>query len=170
MDKSGCLALYREAFPDNDIPFETALFKDCFNYCHYIKENGKIISMLFALPCELEEENTKTECIYIYAAATLNEYRGQGLMAKLIEEIQKADTIVFLRPANEGLIEFYKKFGFKCIDGKKIRALPYIQPKDGFEQLAEKFNETETGEKFTLMYWGYNKKNSKEINFLYSME
>lgn len=169
MDKLNCLELYREAFPDNDIPFETALFEDCFSYCKYIKENGKIISMLFALPCELKEDNTKTECIYIYAAATLKEYRSKGYMHKLLEEVKKTDPTVFLRPANEGLIEYYKKFGFKCIAAQKCTALPYLKPKDGFKRVAEKFPEAETNENFTLMYFNLKKADLK-INFLYSME
>lgn len=169
MDKDLCLALYREAFPEPDEPFEEALFEKCFKYCYYIKEKGKVISMLFALPCEFETEKEKIACFYIYAAATLKEYRGLGYMARLMEEVKNDKEFLFLRPAEDNLIAFYKKIGFKTVDAKKINQIPHITPKDDFLRLIEIFPEDANGEKYTAMYFSKTK-NLLDINFIYTME
>ena len=168
MDKILCIKLYKEAFPEPDIPFETALFEDCFKHCRYIKENGKIISMLFALPCEIITESGIQKCIYIYAAATDKEFRNCGYMANLIEQLKQTNIPLLLRPANDRLIAFYEKLGFKTVTAQKSNALPYVCPTEGFKLLIQKFPDEETNEKFTAMYYG--EICSDKINFIYTME
>lgn len=169
MDKDLCLALYREAFPEPDLTFEEALFKYCFKYCHYIKENDKVISMLFALPCKFVSANEKCDCVYIYAAATLREYRGKGYMARLMEKVKNENDFLFLRPANSSLIAFYEKIGFKTVNAQKSKELPCITPDEQFAELLKYFPEDENEEEYTAMYICENKSLSK-LNFIYTME
>ena len=168
--KSICLELYKEAFPERDIPFEEELFENCFKYCRYIIKNGEIVSMLFALPCEIEIKKEKYKCIYIYAAATLKRCRGKGYMGELIEGLKETRMPLLLRPSNEGLSNFYKKFGFKTVKAKKSKALPYVAPSEDFEKLIQKFPETETNQEYTAMYYSKNNINLDKINFIYTME
>ena len=54
---------------------------------------------------------------YLYAAATLPEYRGKGLMARLIKEAleyAKNENLDFIAlvPADDGLYDYYGRFGF----------------------------------------------------------
>ena len=45
--------------------------------------------------------------------ATLKEYRCRGFAGKLVEKAkQYTDDFLWLIPANEALVDFYKRFGF----------------------------------------------------------
>ncbi len=73
--------------------------------------------MLFLLDCEIKADGKTSKGKYLYAAATLPEYRGQGLMAELIEKA-KAETVekgqyLVTKPAEPSLFAYYGKFGFK---------------------------------------------------------
>lgn len=57
---------------------------------------------------------------YIYAAATLPQYRKQGIMARLIASAEKTAAkngcgCTFLLPAGERLYGYYAKFGYKSL-------------------------------------------------------
>ena len=163
-----CRALYREAFGEDDIEFETALFENCFKYCKWIEENGRIVSMLFLLPTVFKAEQQSIKGAYIYAAATLKEYRGNGYMSRLIEEI-KGDFPLFLRPANDNLINFYENLGFKTLPAEKSNNLPSICPAEDFLTLAKLFADDENGEKYTAMYYAKDL-TLRSLNFINTME
>ena len=74
------------------------------------KEDGHPVSMAFTLPAVLELKSGSLNLCYIYAAATLTEYRGQGLFARLLGNVQEqlANNGVdacFLRPASPRLFD-----------------------------------------------------------------
>lgn len=163
-----CRVLYREAFGEDDIEFETALFNNCFKYCRFSEENEKIVSMLFLLPTVLKTEKCSLKCGYIYAAATLKECRGKGYMSRLINEVQ-GDMPLFLKPANDTLIGFYKGLGFKTVSAKKSTGLPMLCPAEDFSTLAELFPDAEDGKNYTAMYLGKDL-NLKSLNFIQTME
>ena len=80
------------------------------------KANDKIISMLYMLPYE--------HSIYLYALATLPDYRGRGIMTRLINESckiakSKNAKALFLIPAT-GMEEYYKQFGFAPYNGNEL--------------------------------------------------
>ncbi|MFI3141246.1 MAG: GNAT family N-acetyltransferase [Clostridia bacterium] len=82
-----------------------------------IIKRGEIASCLYLLPCKLRFENQVYSGFYLYAAATLSEYRNQGLMAKLIAQAQRYAEknkfdFISLVPANEALYAYYEKFNF----------------------------------------------------------
>lgn len=167
MKEQICRKIYREAFCDPDTSFEDLLFGDCFKHCKTISENGKPVSMLFALPCILKSREKERNAIYIYAAATNKAYRGQGYMARLLEEIKKENKLIFLRPANKTLIDFYSRFGFYTV--KAIHSDNCLFPTDEFKTLTDKIGADKNGEEYTLMYYSEKTENFNCISFQFSM-
>lgn len=152
MSELDCRLIYRQAFCDPDTVFEDKLFKNCFSYCKTCEEKGRTVSMLFALPCDIRLGETLKNAVYIYAAATLKEYRKRGYMTRLIETVKNSSDLVFLVPEKEELIPFYKKLGF-C----EFKASTYkqcnkcVEPKGGFIPLS--VGEKEKSEyEFRAMY------------------
>ncbi len=170
MDKKLCINLYKQAFGSDEPDFETALFDNCFECCRYIKQGETIIAMAFLLPCTLKTENQTTDAFYIFAAATDLKYRNMGYMSKLIEDFKLCDKPLFLRPANDSLIEFYKRLGFSPIKAKKCEAIPYLKPRSSFKELANLFYEDATGEEYTAMYFCKDTITLESLNFIYTME
>jgi len=167
-----CLKLYSEAFQDDDNgEFAEQLFKHCFEYCRFIKVNETVVSMLFALPCEIIFENSTKNAFYIFAVATKEEQRGKGYMSRLINELKSStDNLLFLRPANEDLIKMYAKYGFKTVTAKGTEdKSPFVKPKENFAKLA-KLYKTPDNSTFTAMYYSPGKEKLENLNFAYSME
>ena len=164
---SECKALYNSVFGEADSTFEDRLFEECFNYCRYLERDGKVVSLLFLLPCKTGKEN----CFYLFAAATKMSERKKGYMSKLINDILKeTDTPIFLRPANDALINYYGKLGFNLTRGTKQKNEPCIVPQAEFEALIKSFDFKETNETYPLMYSNNKKIDFRNINFVYTME
>ena len=106
-------ALYMEAFPGEDIAFVDALFAKGFPH-HLVAmgDNGKLVSMLFALPYPIATENGTIHAQYIYGVATDKDYRGKGYAKRLLTEVAARGTPVFLRPMSPSLFAFYESAGF----------------------------------------------------------
>ncbi len=116
--KERALYLYKTAFPEDSDDFANKFINRFFeSSCRYLTVEGKIVSMLFLLDCEIKADGKALKGKYLYAAATLPEYRGQGLMAGLIEkakqETVKKGKYLVTKPATESLFAYYGKFGFK---------------------------------------------------------
>lgn len=119
---------------DNDIPSLKTIWKACFDdtdlyiASYYInrpfnaralvwKEDGRIVSSLDLIPISLKVKSAEYNALYIYAAATLPEYRGRGIMHKLIDEsarwgLENGYHFLCLIPQTEALISFYQNQGF----------------------------------------------------------
>lgn len=163
-------SIYCEAFGYEEENFRKFLFNNCFSSLKFSLKDENAVSELFAFNCNLKLKEETIPAIYIYAAATKKEAQGKGYMSALIENTIKEfpNHFLFLRPANEGLIEFYSRLRFKTISAKsEISNNNFILPLGDFKELTE--NIKPNGEKFTLMYY-YNKDINETINFLYSME
>ncbi len=83
-----------------------------------VKENNTVLSALYMVDALILNGGKQYKSAYIYAVATLPEYRGQGLMTLLFEYLQKicADRNIqylFLVPENEALFKMYEKTGFE---------------------------------------------------------
>lgn len=145
--------IYREAF-GNEPEFEQPLFENCGQYIRFAEKDGVPVSFYFALPCEIKQKNKSFPATYIFAAATHKDYRNQGLMGKLLEDLKKETRhALILRPANEDLINYYKKFGFtsfKATDTSPSEI--YLEPKEGFRTLALKFSSCNGGEFVGMCY------------------
>lgn len=96
---------YIDFFIQNRMTEETMLL-------YYLGD--KVVSMASFLPVEYcsGEENIPSR--YVYAVATLPEYRGNGYATKILEFAKKHyKEPLILSPAEEGLISYYEKLGFK---------------------------------------------------------
>ena len=116
--KEQALELYKTAFPDDPDDFAADFINRFFGEnCRYILKDGRIASMLFLLCGSLTEKGKKRPVLYLYAAATLPEYRGMGLMGELIEkaktEAKEKEALLLTKPATPSLFGYYGRFGFK---------------------------------------------------------
>ena len=134
--------LWKEVFHDDDAfisSFEKTAFSQDRCRCVFIDE--KIVAMLFWFDCKCRNE----KIAYLYAVATKEAFRRQGLCRALMENTHKhlkklgySGTI--LVPAEESLFDYYKKLGYRpattigemysaATDGEiafeKIRGLEY---------------------------------------------
>ena len=108
--------LWDEAFP------EEPLFNDWFFDCRYrpdtclvLRENGIIKAMAQQLCYDIKGMG---EVSYIYGAATKREYRGRGLMHRLLEfsfdlDRKRGRAASILIPQSKPLFEFYASLGYK---------------------------------------------------------
>ena len=109
--------LWQDIFGDDTKDIDE-FFKKLFVHKNTLiwKANDKVVSMLYMLPYE--------HSIYLYALATLPDYRGRGIMTSLINEAckiamsQKANAL-FLIPA-EGMEAYYEQFGFTLHNGNEL--------------------------------------------------
>lgn len=74
----------------------------------------KVVSMASFLPVEYCREEGNIPSRYVYAVATLPEYRGCGYASMILEFAKKHyGEPLILSPAAEGLIAYYERLGFK---------------------------------------------------------
>ncbi len=127
-DRLQVIALWHEAFSDTKAEIE-----DFFDSCSGLvrtcvwEEAGEIAAQLVLLPVLLVRKGGKERhpAEYIYAVATKQTWRRQGIATKLLQEVtallateQKGGILV---PANESLTLFYEKRGFsKCFSEEKV--------------------------------------------------
>lgn len=124
-DKNGIINLWQEAFGDTAEAVELFLDNKYIPENTVIcEENGKIASMLFLLEGKLKIKGVSHKAYYLYAAATLKEFRGRGIMAEMLDFSKKLAAerevdFICLKPAEESLYGYYKKFGYKEIFASK---------------------------------------------------
>ena len=136
MSINECREIYREAF-GTDEDFENRLFSACADYCKELCINGKTVSMLFALPCNIHKGGGLIPAYYIFAAATKKEFRGNGYMSRLIRSLE-ADRLLFLKPASPSLFGFYERLGFQPFSVSSNENSPcFAEPAEGFAALAD---------------------------------
>ena len=77
----------------------------------------RVVSAIHLLSAALQLQGRRVPVYYIYAAATLPQYRGRGYMAELIRDIdmgispgERAFSV--LLPASESLYGYYQKLGY----------------------------------------------------------
>lgn len=156
--------MYHVAFGEEDNTFEDKLFEKCFKYCKTLEKEDRTVSMCFALPCNIGAVKAK----YIFAVTTAEEFRGKGYANELIEKIKaEDDSVLILRPVNDGLIPFYEKMGFVTFTASNESGNLKVEPEDCYAELTR--GEKETAGKFTAMYFSENKINLENLYFPYSM-
>lgn len=110
--------LWKQAFGDTDediARFFRELFPAATGFA--ARDGEKIAAMCFALPQQLSCEESVLSGAYLYAVATDEAYRGQGLCRALLafaeKELKKRGTdAVLLVPADEGLAAMYEGLGY----------------------------------------------------------
>lgn len=170
-EKRQCREIYDEAFYD-DNNFADKLFETCFKHCKYLSQGGKIVSILFALPCEMEFEGEKHSATYIFAAATKKEFQNKGYMGRLLKEtVKNSGGACFLRPATKELVQYYERKGFAVKLGvNDILQECNILPSEEFSTLASENLKKEETEKFTLMFYRGEDLPFDNVGFEFSME
>lgn len=125
-DIDGIVTLWNEAFGDSE---QDILF---FLNAHYKSENtvvfdddGIIASVLFLLDGDMHIKGVDYPSYYLYAACTLKNYRGRGIMAALLEYAKTTAAhrnkyFIALKPAEDTLYNYYSKFGYESVFTKKI--------------------------------------------------
>ena len=112
------IELWKKVFGDEEeyirLFFEKAYYDSEFfgKIC-----DGKIVSGFYLLKCSIRYEGKVYDGRYLYAAATLPEYRSVGIMSELIKEAMayckdKGLDFISLVPADDGLYDYYGRFGF----------------------------------------------------------
>ena len=131
-------ALWEQVFGDK--AEAVALFLDgckALADVYVYEQGGEIRSALYVLPASMVLGKTRARAGYIYAAATLPQARGQGIMSRLLKEAADGaakDGISFLtlRPANPPLFDYYAKHGYDTI----YKAVPRVFSKEGLEAIS----------------------------------
>lgn len=119
-DREQLLALYRACFPEDDPVFWNWVFDHLYRPENtlVIRENGKILSSLQMLPCKMRLKDLFFDAHYIYAASTLPEEQGRGLMALLLKQaaeegIRRGQAFSVLITQEDSLLDYYARFGYE---------------------------------------------------------
>lgn len=112
---AGLRQLWQASFGDTDAQLDS-FFGTAFSpdRCHYLERDGVPVSALYWLPCALENR----PMAYLYAIATAEEMRGQGLCRQLLTQTheilhRQGYAGAILVPAEPGLFALYKRFGYQ---------------------------------------------------------
>ena len=118
--------LWQQAFGDTDA-FLDSFFALAFapERALTVKKAEQIVAALYWFPCAWGDKKAD----YIYAVATEEGFRGQGLCKKLMEkvhqELAEENRGTILVPANDGLRTFYESLGYRDFGGmEEKRFLP----------------------------------------------
>lgn len=167
--KQELIEIYNSAF-EPDCEFDKCLFDKGFEYCRYIVEDGKAVSMAFLFPCRINTLDKNYEALYLYAAATHPDYKKQGLMTRILELAKKENKLVLLRPANTELLEFYKKRGFSEIIGiGNNSTVPYVEAGEALKAVSNRYT-SHSNDEFSLMLYSPHKTGIEKLGFIYSMQ
>lgn len=113
-DISALGQLWQQGFGDTDV-FLDGFFRTGFspNRCRCIKQGGQLAAALYWFDCRWEGK----KLAYLYAIATDEHFRGQGLCRALMEDTHRhlqslGYTGAVLVPGNKGLFALYEKLEY----------------------------------------------------------
>ena len=112
------LEVWRVCFGDEPAFVHSFLARYYFGDRAFLhREEGRVVSMAFCVPCMTELGPTA----YLYAIATLPEYRERGyaghLVRKALEAARQSGCVAaMLIPADAELKGFYRRLGFEDVD------------------------------------------------------
>lgn len=112
--KQMCMLCFDEDEEEVDLMFNGYISSDI---CYCAIEKDIVAAALYLVPCTMAAKEGLIKGHYLYAAATLPQFRGKGIMHALIkyalEEAKKqGDVFSALLPANGSLYDFYKEQGY----------------------------------------------------------
>ena len=118
-DKDSLKELWKTVFGDSDSLVD-AFFNSAYKSAEVYgcKKDGKIVSAFYLIDAPMKRGAETLKAKYLYAAATLPEYRNCGIMGEMIEYALNnlkmcGYQAVYLYPADEHLYDYYHKFGFE---------------------------------------------------------
>ena len=115
------------------------------------EENDEAAAMLFLFSCEMSISGKGYPSLYLYAASTLPNYRGRGIMGNMLRFAEEyagksGFDFIILSPAEESLYGYYRRFGFI----ERFReARIYIEAKES-EKNPLKASDNNTSDGFSL--------------------
>lgn len=111
--------LYLKCFLDDSEEDAEMLFKTVLSKAILVAEyeENRPIAMLYLMESDLVSKNKSYPFYYLYAACTHPDFRGKGIMQKLLKKakeiaVENNKIGIFLKPANEPLFDFYQKSDF----------------------------------------------------------
>lgn len=131
-DRPALEAIWLSSFPE-DSPADIAFFWDSgFRPEQAVVHTvaGRPVSMLFLLPAALSLPGHPhtLPVAYVYAAATMPEFRGRGIFSSLLDTAhnmarRSGMRATFLRPAQPSLEPFYARLGYRPAIRAAIRTM-----------------------------------------------
>ena len=119
-DREQLLTLYAACFPEDDRSFWEWVFERlyCPGNTLNIREDGRIVASLQMLSCALRLKDQTFSAHYIYAASTLPEQQGRGLMAQLLEQAaeegrKRGHDFSILITQEDSLLDYYARFDYQ---------------------------------------------------------
>lgn len=140
-DIPGLRVLWKEAFGDEDAFLDT-FFAEAFSeersLCIHVDD--VVAAALYWFDCHLDGR----KLAYLYAVATGNAFRGQGLCSRLITQThallsRQGYAGVVLVPGSEDLFRMYEKMGYRvcsgigevfCLPGETPAEIRKISPRE----------------------------------------
>lgn len=114
-DIGGLRTLWKEAFGDTDAFLDT-FFKTAFDpqRCRCVILGGRVVASLYWFDCTFDNNRIA----YLYAIATAEDCRGQGLCHQLMDTVhavlrRQGYAGAMLVPGSESLFEFYRRMGYE---------------------------------------------------------
>ncbi|MBO5409490.1 MAG: GNAT family N-acetyltransferase [Clostridia bacterium] len=108
--------LFREVFSES-LEFCDKIFSHRLDTVFDKRENGSIVSFLYAIPFAAKVKGRPCRAIYVYGVGTVPEARGKGYMKEVFQKMEAFynDTVDFyyLVPASESLFSLYETLGYK---------------------------------------------------------
>lgn len=109
-DRKQIISVWQSVFGDDEKYIADFLEKCGKKRCLGVFVGEELGAMLFLIDCTFEGMSGA----YVYAVATLEKYRKQGFMRKLLDYSKRLDyDFLCLVPAEEYLFSVYSKFGFE---------------------------------------------------------
>ncbi|MBR5537032.1 MAG: GNAT family N-acetyltransferase [Clostridia bacterium] len=119
-DREQLLALYQACFPEDEPDFWNWVFDNLYTPENTlnVRKDGRIIASLQMIPCAMRLGERLFDAHYIYAASTLPEEQGKGLMAGLLELAaregrRRGHDFSVLITQEDSLLAYYARFGYK---------------------------------------------------------
>lgn len=154
--KNSLADLWHTVFGDSydyiNLIFKPEYAKDIL--CFAELDGEKAVSAFYLIRNTLRFDNKLYNGYYLYAAATLPEYRKGGIMSELIREAQvfckeKGDAFISLVPSEDSLYSYYSRFGFRaamyCCKGtykapESNEAAPSLSDVSALEKIRQSFD------------------------------
>lgn len=142
--KKGVKELWEKVFCSDSEEFVKMYFDRVYRDENtFVKEaDNTIVSAVQLIPYCMTYYGSVIKTGYISGASTLPAFEGRHLMTSLMSETinaayERGDTLMILIPANDGLISFYKRFGFTPVFSKNETV---FHLSDRNECILKKFN------------------------------
>ena len=138
-DKDALFALWESAFGDTQETVKTFFRLCCAPENILVAEaDGRVRAALYLLENKLQIGENIYRAAYIYAAATEQGYRKNGLMTALLQyaaetAAQRDIDFLFLTPANAALFAYYEKRGFRTAFAKQVLSVSRAQLQEAAE-------------------------------------